>query len=60
MYNMAGFDIIAACAIAWFSWFIDDMLLELLCELELEPLPPEPEPPEPEPPYRSCCCAMAA
>ena len=46
MYNMAGFDIIAAWAIAWFSWFIDDMLLELL-ELELEPLPLEPELPEP-------------
>lgn len=49
MYNMAGLDIIAAWAIAWFNWFIDDMLLELL-ELEFDPFPPEPEPPEPEPP----------
>ena len=46
---MAGFDIIAAWAIAWFNWFIDDMLLELL-ELEFDPFPPDPEPPEPEPP----------
>ena len=50
MYNMAGLDIIAAWAIAWFSWFIDDMELELFPELEFEPFPLPPELPDPEPP----------
>ena len=63
MYSIAGFVIIAACAIAWFNWFIDESEFELLelLELELEPLPPPDPDPEPElPPKSICCWVMAA